>query len=504
MPSLESLPFELLCEMAATHLTPFDICALAQTCTSLRPLSREQSVWKQLCLRRWGPIVLEGASTSQKDVLVPGGSQRKLKKTRGQQWRKTGWDPEEMYQVTEMESGAKVENDGMESRQREQQQQQQQQQENDDGEEENKDEEEAVRSISWRDYYQKRVCWFPSFQPSPLRLFQEGARLEPWKMLAGCIMLGRTSGGPTVVAVVNRFLEIYPWPLQVVRANPAVLEELMRPLGIYKIRAKRVQAFCQQFFGRDDWAEPGELYGIGDFGNDSWRLLCRGGFEDWRKMKLMDWTMTRYKAWLYQDYVIRENPSALLSAEERLERERVREGVRQVFRLDLSPEEESGDTKEDWRDPKQDWRDQKEDRGDKEEERRDNKGERKNGRERRAATRNQKRKRTEEEETGTTEREKGEGGSAIQEEKADEGRQQQQQEEEEDQTRSPFFSSRSSTSSSLSLSRLSFGGSESGLAEEEGGQPDNREMEAYFERRESIPLTSPKKGTHPQDEEESE
>jgi len=29
-------------------------------------------------------------------------------------------------------------------------------------------------------------------------------------------------------------------------------------------------------------------------------------------------------------------------------------------------------------------------------------------------------------------------------------------------------------------------------------------MEAYFERRESIPLTSPKKGTHPQDEEESE
>jgi hypothetical protein len=262
--TLESLPLEILCDIAGAYLNGADISSLSQVSSTFRNISLQPSVWFKLSQRRWGKIVVK-----YRDALIAGPPEetRKKRKNKKKKSKKTMTKKTTKKMVSNSSNMDDcVEEDAIEEDAIE---------EDDDAIEEDDDDEKKSPLLGWREYYLKRISWFPDFHYSPRHFFQEDARTEPWKMLVSCIMFGRTSGGPRVVAVVEDFFRRFPYPLDAVMADSNLLGELLKPLGIYRNRTKRIQRFCDEFFCKDEWKEPKDLYGIGDFGNDAWKVLCR-------------------------------------------------------------------------------------------------------------------------------------------------------------------------------------------------------------------------------------
>ncbi len=44
-----------------------------------------------------------------------------------------------------------------------------------------------------------------------------------------------------------------------------------------------------------DWEYPEELYGIGQYGNDSYRIFCT---SEWKEVRPSDHVLNKYYAWL--------------------------------------------------------------------------------------------------------------------------------------------------------------------------------------------------------------
>ncbi len=48
-----------------------------------------------------------------------------------------------------------------------------------------------------------------------------------------------------------------------------------------------------------DWTYPRELYGIGKYGDDSYRIFC---VDEWRQVSPRDKMLNKYHEWLSQKY----------------------------------------------------------------------------------------------------------------------------------------------------------------------------------------------------------
>lgn len=52
-------------------------------------------------------------------------------------------------------------------------------------------------------------------------------------------------------------------------------------------------------YNSKDWVYPEELYGIGKYGNDSYRIFCT---PEWREVRPTDHMLNKYYAWLCKEY----------------------------------------------------------------------------------------------------------------------------------------------------------------------------------------------------------
>lgn len=95
----------------------------------------------------------------------------------------------------------------------------------------------------------------------------------PWQHMVGVIMLNLT-GRKQVKKVLPKFLSRWPNPESLLYATSTQIEEVIEPLGMKKVRAKRLYRMSEQF--RDwDGEDATELYGIGKYGSDSYRLFFK-------------------------------------------------------------------------------------------------------------------------------------------------------------------------------------------------------------------------------------
>ncbi|XP_053480580.1 methyl-CpG-binding domain protein 4 isoform X1 [Ictalurus furcatus] len=132
---------------------------------------------------------------------------------------------------------------------------------------------------------------------SPFNLVQETLFHDPWKLLVATIFLNRTSG-KLAIPVLWQFFERYP-SAEVTRASDwKPLADLMQPLGLNSLRAKTLIRFSDEFLTKS-WRYPCELYGIGKYGNDSYRIFCVG---DWREVTPEDHKLNKYHAWLWENH----------------------------------------------------------------------------------------------------------------------------------------------------------------------------------------------------------
>ncbi|MED6266260.1 hypothetical protein CHARACLAT_000299 [Characodon lateralis] len=132
---------------------------------------------------------------------------------------------------------------------------------------------------------------------SPFNLIQETLFHDPWKLLVATIFLNKTSGR-MAIPVLWQFFERYPSAEATQEADWKPMSELMKPLGLYELRAKTIIRFSDEYLNKQ-WRYPIELHGIGKYGNDSYRIFC---VEEWRQVTPEDHKLNKYHAWLWENH----------------------------------------------------------------------------------------------------------------------------------------------------------------------------------------------------------
>ena len=72
------------------------------------------------------------------------------------------------------------------------------------------------------------------------------------------------------------------------------LPDIIQPLGLFRKRAQILIRFSQEYLEKM-WHYPCELYGIGKYGNDSFRIFCLGEYQD---VLPDDHKLNLYHSWL--------------------------------------------------------------------------------------------------------------------------------------------------------------------------------------------------------------
>ncbi|XP_074860907.1 methyl-CpG-binding domain protein 4 isoform X2 [Carettochelys insculpta] len=132
---------------------------------------------------------------------------------------------------------------------------------------------------------------------SPFNLVQEILFHDPWKLLIATIFLNKTSG-KMAIPVLWEFLEKYPSPEVARIADWKEMSELLKPLGLYELRAKTIIKFSDEYLTKQ-WRYPIELHGIGKYGNDSYRIFC---VNEWKEVHPQDHKLNVYQAWLWENH----------------------------------------------------------------------------------------------------------------------------------------------------------------------------------------------------------
>jgi len=96
----------------------------------------------------------------------------------------------------------------------------------------------------------------------------------PWQHMVGVIMLNQTGRKP-VKTVLPEFLERWPAPEAYLASDPDEVKAVIRPLGFYNRREHTFRRMSQDFLAWDG-VDATQLYGIGLYGSQSYRIFFLG------------------------------------------------------------------------------------------------------------------------------------------------------------------------------------------------------------------------------------
>lgn len=115
-----------------------------------------------------------------------------------------------------------------------------------------------------------------TWRDSPHVLFQEWLRRDsdyPWRMLVGCCLVNQTTGAQARPALAE-ILKRWPTPLHLATANASALRSILRPLGLWRMRGKRVTLLSLLWWG--GVRDPRLLPGVGPYALASWSIFVDG------------------------------------------------------------------------------------------------------------------------------------------------------------------------------------------------------------------------------------
>ena len=99
----------------------------------------------------------------------------------------------------------------------------------------------------------------------------------PWQHMVGVIMLNQT-GRKVVKAVLPEFLNRWPTAEKLLRSRIIDIEEVVKPLGMYRVRAKRIYKMSIDFLTWNG-VKATDLYGIGKYGSDSYEIFFKNNLS---------------------------------------------------------------------------------------------------------------------------------------------------------------------------------------------------------------------------------
>ena len=94
-----------------------------------------------------------------------------------------------------------------------------------------------------------------------------------WQHMVGVICLNQTHR-KQVKRILPEFFKRWPTHTSILQDTREDVEEMIAPLGMRRVRSERIYRMSQQF---ESWngEDATELYGIGKYGSDSYRLFYR-------------------------------------------------------------------------------------------------------------------------------------------------------------------------------------------------------------------------------------
>lgn len=135
-------------------------------------------------------------------------------------------------------------------------------------------------------------------------LIQLPYRKQPWRMLVCCILLNRTTNRQVRPILPELFRR---WPnAEAMAAAGEDLEELLRPLGLWRQRSATLRKFSARW-ARERHLTPhsaetiGRLPGCGPYAVEAWRLVCLGDIDGFHPRGPEDKELFRYWYWAWRN-----------------------------------------------------------------------------------------------------------------------------------------------------------------------------------------------------------
>ena len=135
------------------------------------------------------------------------------------------------------------------------------------------------------------MSWIPP--KSPHGLIQEDLWSDEWQLLVSCLLLNLTTR-KQVDSIIDEFFNRWPVPASLLDADVQELQELIKPLGMWRKRSKTLKRFTEEYL-TGEWQTPRDIYGCGKYADDAWRIFCRG---DWEEVEPNDHALNNYHNWL--------------------------------------------------------------------------------------------------------------------------------------------------------------------------------------------------------------
>lgn len=128
---------------------------------------------------------------------------------------------------------------------------------------------------------------------SPLNLFQERYRTEPWRLLC-CVICLNLCTGTALESVHGELFRRWPTPLHMALADQEELEGVLRYLGMQRRRARALIRMSTAYACWWDGGNPEDLPGIGKYGADSYEIFVRGNLS----VRPQDKELRKYLEWI--------------------------------------------------------------------------------------------------------------------------------------------------------------------------------------------------------------
>ena len=94
-----------------------------------------------------------------------------------------------------------------------------------------------------------------------------------WQHMVGVICLNQT-GRKKVKKILPKFFRKYPNPSDLLKSDTDTIAEMLKELGMKNVRAHRIWRMTEEYLNWDG-EDATELFGIGKYGSDSYRIFYK-------------------------------------------------------------------------------------------------------------------------------------------------------------------------------------------------------------------------------------
>ena len=108
-------------------------------------------------------------------------------------------------------------------------------------------------------------------------MVQEQVR-SVWQHMVGVICLNQT-GRKKVKKILPEFFKKFPDEFELLKSDKDTIAEMLKDLGMKNVRANRIWRMTEDYLEWDG-RDATELFGIGKYGSDSYRIFFKNEIPD--------------------------------------------------------------------------------------------------------------------------------------------------------------------------------------------------------------------------------